>query len=133
VAGQNALRLLDELIHIRSRALGLRRQGLYRQRLHVQSLRVRLRKTAVEPVGAEHQQETVLPNRLDEELDAGQLGLPQQIAELRAGVGADPTGTTVRHAARIVHRAEVAARRHVLGLKVEVIPGLHVRPPIGRS
>ena len=73
----------------------------------------------------------MLLDRLDENLDAGNLHLPQPDGQRRALFAADAARAAVGDVAGGVERAKVAAGRHVVGRQLEADAG-RLQAPRGR-
>ncbi len=99
---------------------GLGAEGRHLDGGHAHLLGVGLVQGVREAVASEHQEKAMLPHRLHEQLRARQLDGTQLGAEARAGIRVDAASAAVDNEAAVVHGAEVAASRHVLGLQVEV-------------
>ena len=113
---------LDEGPQQRRRALRRRVPRHRLERRHALTSGVGVVDRRPEPVAAEDEDEPVLPDRLDEQLDAVQADRSQLVHETPAHVGADPAGAPVGDRAVRPERAEVAADRDVVRAQIEVDP-----------
>ena len=72
---------------------------------------------------AEHNDEAMLFDRLDEDFDAGNFDLPQTNRQRSAFFAADAAGATVADLAGGIERAEIAARCHVVRSQLKADAG----------
>jgi hypothetical protein len=112
--------LLHELVRKVGGVLRFGLHGLHREHGHALALRVGLLQPVVEPLAAQHEDEPVLSHGLHEHFDARKLHLRHALGQLHANVGGDAAGAAVRDVAGRVDGAEVASRRDIAVLQVEV-------------
>ena len=108
------------MVHGGSGLLRRRVGALGRQRREADALRVGVVHGVAEAVAADDHDEAMFAHRLDEQFHAGDFDLLQEPAHGDAALGGRPAGAAVADLAGVIHRAEVAAHRHVARADLEV-------------